>query len=203
MEDTKELVNEIQSELQSLTSSISEVVDSIHKLTGPISESQKKVPQAALQLEKINVQTEEATHRMIDKTESISKRGDEILSALETLCGELPQDMINDNLIVCSAIQSIKDKLHSNMDDVEVIQNSLQFQDITSQQLSFASTLIDEIEGKLHHLLSVFEGEQTPEKLFSLVQQRVYDPNADNSPSTATQENVDLLIEEFNSRQDK
>ena len=203
MEDTRELVNEIQDELQNLTSSISEVVDSIHKLTGPITESQKKVPQAALQLEKINLQTEEATHRMIDKTESISNAANEIFADLEMLKNELPDEYLKQNPNIQRVIQSIRNKVRRNMEDTEVIQNSLQFQDITSQQISYASTLIDEIEGKLYHLLRVFSGEQTPDELIAMVQQNVFDPNAENSNTEAAQENVDLLIEEYKARLDK
>jgi len=203
MEDTKELVNEIQDELQSLSSSISDVVFSINKLTDPITESQKKVPLAARQLEKINTQTEEATHRMIDKTESISRVGDEIIADLEELCNAMPSEYSQQNPDIGRTLESIESKVRLNIESAEVIQNALQFQDIASQQLSYASTLIEEIEDKLRHLMSVLSGEQTPEKLLSMVQQRVFDPNADNNSAEATQENIDSLIEEYKARFDK
>jgi len=200
MEDTKELVNEIQDELQDLTSSLSEVVNSIQKLTDPNVESQKKVPEVALQLEKINVQTEEATHRMIDKTESITRVADEIIADLDDLCRSVPSEYSEQNPIINKIAKSIESKVRQNISDAEIIQNALQFQDITSQQLSYASILIDEIEQKLHHLLSVFSGEQTPEKIFSMVQKKVFDPNVDNSNTKATQEGVDSLIEELKTK---
>jgi len=200
MEDTKDLVSEIQGELQDLTTSLSEVVKSIHELTDPIAESHKKIPGAALQLEKINAQTEEAAHRMIDKTESITRVADEIIGDLGKLCRSIPAEYSEQNPSIIKIAKSIESKVRQNMCDAEVIQIALQFQDITSQQLSYASILIDDIEQKLHNLLNIFFGEQAPERLISLVQKRVFDPNADNNPNEDTQESVDCLVEELKNK---
>ena len=61
-----------------------------------------------------------------------------------------------------------------------LIMDALQFQDITSQQMHHASTLLEDIEGRLQHLLSVFDGEAMPEFEDSEAKkERAFDPDAD------------------------
>ncbi len=194
MEDTKDLVGKIQEELQGLTDSITDVVQTFKKMQAPISESREKVPQATQQLEKITEQTEEAAHQMIDKVESISRISDEIVQEIADLRQALPATYFKNRSRIRDKVSSIEAKAQQNLDDAFVILNALQFQDITSQQVHHASSLMEEIENRLHQLLDVFDGKGGIEELQSFVRQRVYDPNASFSNKQGTQDDVDSLI---------
>ncbi|MBD3217093.1 MAG: hypothetical protein GF310_02365 [candidate division Zixibacteria bacterium] len=194
MEDTKDLVSKIQAELQGLTTSITDVVQTFKKMQEPIAESRQKVPEATVQLEKITEQTAEATHQMIDRVENITKITDEIVQEIGVLRKTLPATYFKNRSKIRDTVNGIEEKAQQNLDDALVILNALQFQDITSQQVHHASTLMEEIEDRLHHLLDVFEGKEGIEQLQSFIKQRVFDPNASFGDSSETQDDIDSLI---------
>jgi len=195
MEDTKDLVGKIQAELQGLTSSITDVVQTFKKMQEPIAESRQKVPEATMQLEKITAQTEEAAHQMIDKVESISKISDEIVQEIADLRKALPSTYFKNRSKIRDTVSRIEEKAQQNLDDAFVILNALQFQDITSQQVHHASTLMEEIEQRLFHLLAVFDGREDIEELQAIVKKRIFDPNASFSDARETQDDIDSLID--------
>jgi len=194
MEDTKDMVGKIQEELQGLTDSITDVVKTFKKMQTPIAESREKVPQATQQLEKITMQTEEAAHQMIDKVESISRFSEEIVDEISELRQALPATYFKNRSRIRDKVNSIEAKAQQNLDDAFVILNALQFQDITTQQVHHASSLMEEIENRLYQLLDVFDGKAGIEKLQQVVKDRVYDPNATYSNPQGTQDDVDSLI---------
>ena len=53
---------------------------------------------------------------------------------------------------------------------------------------------MDDVEGKLRHLLSAFEGKFDEESAEKTTKDRVYDPNATFSNSKETQEDIDSII---------
>jgi len=195
MQEAKMLVNKIQGELKGLMDSVSDVVNTFKKMQDPIAESREKVPQATRQLEKITQQTEQATHRMIDTVESISKISDEIVREISDLRKALPATYFKNRSRIRDTVNSIESKARQNQDDAFVILNALQFQDITSQQVQHASTLLEEIEQRLHHILAVFDGQEDISQLQNLVKTRVFDPNANFGDARETQDDIDHLID--------
>jgi chemotaxis regulatin CheY-phosphate phosphatase CheZ len=194
MNSTKALVSSIQDELKGLTGAIGEVMTTFKKMQEPIAESRQKVPEATKQLEKISEQTEEAAHQMIDKVESISKVSEEIVSDITVLRKTLPATYFKNRSKIRDTVNAIDEKSQQNLDDAFVILNALQFQDITTQQIQHASTLMEEIENRLHHILAVFDGKEDIEELRAIMKKRVYDPNASFSDSKETQDDIDSLI---------
>lgn len=194
MENTKELVTRIQDEIKELTSSINDVVGTFKKMQEPLAESQAKVPEATQQLEKITQQTESATQQVIDRVESISTISEDIVNEITILRKALPSTYFKNRSKIRDTISHIEEKAQQNLDDAFLILNALQFQDITSQQVHHASVLMEEVEQKLHNLLSVFEGKEGVEKIKSIVSNKAYDPQADYGDKSDTQEDVDSLI---------
>jgi chemotaxis regulatin CheY-phosphate phosphatase CheZ len=81
----------------------------------------------------------------------------------------------------------------TNLDDAFNIMNTLQFQDITSQQIQHASQLLDEIQYRLRNLVSAVEGTEQSEA--PQPKGRVYDPNASIDRNGTEQSEVDALVE--------
>jgi chemotaxis protein CheZ len=199
MQTTKELVSKIQDELQGLTTTVSDVVLTFKKLQDPIEESRARVPQATMQLEKITAQTEQAANQMIDMVECITNISDQIVQEIGQLRRALPATYFKNRSIVRDTVNSIETKAQQNLDDAYVILNALQFQDITSQQVQHASSLMEEIENRLRNLMGIFKGDIDPEMLESAVKTRVYDPKANFEDSRDTQEAVDSLVKSMKS----
>lgn len=75
--------------------------------------------------------------------------------------------------------------------------NALQFQDITSQQMNHAASLLEEIETKLTQICQVFGiGSETSEEESSDKKERVYDPHADLYEKKTEQKDVDSMFEQ-------
>lgn len=199
MQTTKAIVSKIQDELQGLTSTISDVVQTFKKLRDPIEESRARVPQATQQLEKINAQTEQAANQMIDMVECITNISDEIVREIGQLRRALPATYFKNRSVVRDTVNSIEAKAQQNLDDAYVILNALQFQDITSQQVQHASTLMEEIENRLRNLMAIFKGDIDLHQLETAIKSRVYDPKANFGDSRDTQEAVDSLVNSIKS----
>jgi chemotaxis protein CheZ len=199
MQTTKELVSKIQDELQGLTTTVSDVVLTFKKLQDPIEESRARVPQATMQLEKITAQTEQATNQVIDMVENITNISDQVVQEIGQLRHALPATYFKNRSVVRDTVNSIETKAQQNLDNAYVILNALQFQDITSQQVQHASTLMEEIENRLRNLMGIFKGDIDLQKLESAVKTRVYDPEASFGDSQDTQEAVDSLVNSIKS----
>ncbi len=182
----------IQREISELTVSVSNLVDNFRKLKRPLVESQETVPQATNQLDKISQQTEAATHQMLDRIEHITQREEEVIRGIGDIKAKA---QAGDQQAVCLLADSLATKVNENLNDAFQIMDSLQFQDITAQQMDHAASLLEDLEGKLHQVLKSVSGpepELVPEPQARRV--RAYDPHADLFEKKTNQEDIDSLF---------
>lgn len=165
-------------ELRELASTLTDIVRGIRVAQEPIFESQQKVPQAAEQLERITRQTEDATHRVLDVVENITARETEIESLLKDLRRSLPATYFRNNSKAKALIERIRECAGLNLTAAYDIMDALQFQDITSQQIDHAITLLEQVQTRLQSVLTELAGGEQPEATGEKRRERAYDPNA-------------------------
>ncbi len=183
------LQTKIKNEVVLLASSLKEIVDKFNKLQHPIAESHVKVPQATQQLDKISDQTEAATQKMLDTIEAITEREQDVLEGLKEIVGS------DINETIKSVVSQLTVKVEANVNDAYSIMDALQFQDITSQQMDHAASLLEDIEGKLSDIIVVMDGK---DEVIKPVQkrERAFDPHADVFEKKTNQEEIDSLFKQ-------
>lgn len=199
MTGTNDMQTEIQKEILELASAISDVVRKFRELKDPLAESHDKVPRATKQLDKITEQTEAAAHQMLDKVEQITQREEEVIEGLAQLKDWAEQNQAAD---ACDMVDKLIEKANTTVSDAYTIMNALQFQDITSQQMHHAAFLLDEVEGKLHGIISVLHGKESasdPQEPGKQKKERIFDPHADVFDKRTDQSEIDSLVSRKNS----
>jgi chemotaxis regulatin CheY-phosphate phosphatase CheZ len=184
----------IQSEIVDLSVSFASLIDNFRKLRNPICESRQNVPKATSELDKISAQTEEAAQKMLDVVEQITRREEEIIGFLERTRERAQRGDVSD---LTEEIDGMIHRANGNLNDVFMIMHALQFQDITSQQMDHVAALLEDIEIKLHNIVSVFgntegEDQELPEP--ATRKTRSFDPHADLGQQTR-QEDIDSLFD--------
>ncbi len=193
MSATDTLQTRIQSEITDLTESITGMVASFRKLQRPLVESREKVPQATNQLDKISQQTEAATAQMLDTVEQITQRDDQVISGLKEI-SNLSQ--AGDGEGIAKIATDLSEKVNQNLNDAFLIMESLQFQDITAQQMDHAATLLEDIETKLHSILQTLGA--SPETSVEPTDRKVraFDPHANFVDRKTDQRDIDSLFDQ-------
>ncbi len=188
--------SKIHEEIRSLTESIDQMVESFRNLQNPIEESRKRVPEATMQLDQINKQTEEATHRVLDMVEQITNDAGDMVRDLTTLRKALPATYFKNRSKVRDVFERMEKAASSSQDNAFAIMDALQFQDITAQQMEHTAHLLDEVETKLHSIKGFLGGDESEAKEDIVVhRKRAFDPNARYEVSSESQEEVDNLLE--------
>lgn len=183
------LQGKIQVEIRDLADSISSIVKNFKELHSPLEESREKVPEATQQLDKILEQTELATHKLLDLVEGIQSREEEIIDGLKKL-----QECLADSPdLIPELVTGMMEKANTNLTDAYTIMDTLQFQDITAQQIDHAASLLEEIEGKLHSIGNVIDGDNST-KANEPKKDRAFDPNADLFTKKTDQAAIDDMV---------
>lgn len=170
----------LRNELEQLTDSINGIMMKMKKMQNPILESREKLPVANQQLDKITAQTEQATHKMLDMVEQIIDHQEQITQLSGEIALFFKKSRAKDREVFAEQVKRINEMSSISQNNAFLIMDALQFQDITSQQIQHASTLLEDIESRLHMLLSAFDGKEIPEELVRPNNpKRAYDPNAD------------------------
>lgn len=185
------LQTKIKNEVVLLAISLKEIVEKFNQLQHPIAESHVKVPEATQQLDKISAQTEAATHKMLDTIEVITAREQDVLEGLKSI---IESKSTSKNTKLLSG--QLMEKVEVNINDAYSIMDALQFQDITSQQMNHAASLLEDIEGKLSDIIVVMDG--TEEEITKPVQKkaRAFDPHADIFDKKTDQDEIDSLFKQ-------
>lgn len=170
----------VRTELEKLSGSVDSMMDNLRKMESPILESRERLPQANAQLEKINSQTEAAAHQMLDMVEQMIEFQEKSI----TLCSEISEFFkrlrSKDREIYREKLNRISEMASSSQSNAFLIMDTLQFQDITAQQMNHASSLLEDIEMRLHNLLKVFDGEELVDIADPVKKEgRAFDPDAD------------------------
>jgi chemotaxis regulatin CheY-phosphate phosphatase CheZ len=183
----------IHAELRHLADSLSQIIKGIRVAQEPIADSRNKVPQAAEQLEKVTQQTASATHRVLDMVEAITGREGDIEKQLKELRRVLPSTYFRNNSRVKRILDGVARNVSANQNDAYAIMDALQFQDITSQQVDHAISLLEQVENRLKDVLVGLQIEVSPENEIKR-KERAYDPNAHFSNDPNEQSAVDKLL---------
>lgn len=187
---SKSLQEVIQNELASLTVSVNGLVENLHRMKSPLVESHDKVPQATNQLDKISQQTEAATNKMLDVIEHITQRDQQIITGLQHVGEEVSGQP------VATKVEELSELVNANMNDAYAVMDALQFQDITAQQMDHAASLLEEIEGKLEHILRAIGAQEgSNAALQSTRKLRTYDPHADLFERKTEQAVIDTIFD--------
>lgn len=193
MSGSESLQSRIQKEIEELTTSVSGLVENFRRLKSPLVESREKVPQATSQLDKISEQTEAATHCVLDIVEAITQREEQVMAGLM----QIAHMADTANLAGVSALaQSLQNHANTTLNDAFTIMNALQFQDITSQQMNHAASILEDIEAKLQNILNVIGGDEFRQSVDTLAprKERAYDPHADMCDRRTQQADIDSLF---------
>lgn len=189
------LQTKIQKEIGDLTSSIGGLIDSFRELRSPLVKSHEQVPLATNQLDKVSEQTEAAAHKMLDMIESILEREEDVMKDL----GEIKELAEGKNAAKIEelATKSIENA-QSNLNDAFAVMDALQFQDITSQQMNHAASILEEVESRLDKILSVVghKPNQNGEVQTKVKRERAFDPHADMNSKQTEQSAIDSLFAE-------
>ena len=196
MTENKSKMNEqIRSELKELTTSINSMMEAFRKIRQPIQESSAKLPTTASQLEKVTEQTEQATHKVLDMIESITNRESDIGSGIQKLKSLIPQESLSSVAGLSDLLDELSNNVEANLNDSYNIMDALQFQDITTQQIDHAISLLDEVELKLHSMLVAVGIKDIGGLRKTNGKKRAFDPNANfNNDSPTQQKEIDKLI---------
>ncbi|MBD3275363.1 MAG: hypothetical protein GF372_08640 [Candidatus Marinimicrobia bacterium] len=181
-----QIPTEVFEDIVKLVKSVNDMIQNFNSIKKPIIDTSNSVPEAAKQLDKVTQETEKATHKMLDLIEGILDREIETASMVETIFSEeekLPE-------IAVKNLDRIKMNAEDSQNDSFMIMDSLQFQDITTQQIYHASAILGTIEERLQSLLSMI-GEAF--KMERNVKTH-YDPEATTDNREGRQQSVDELI---------
>lgn len=177
-----------------LVSSMNEMIRNFKSMRDPIMESSNSVPQASKQLDKVTQETERVTNQMLDLVETMTERGMNTADNVETLLEDT--DQLTDRQE--ELLREIQENAAEDQNDIFLIMDALQFQDITSQQISHANSILDTIEQKLQSLLYMIgEAFEVQEEV-----ERCFDPEATTTERETRQDLVDSLIKETTHRKD-
>ena len=194
MSASDDIQTKIQREITDLTISITGMVESFKQFQIPLVESKKKVPQATNQLDKITEQTEEVTTRMLEIVEKITQREDDVIKGIAEIRQHMETGQITE---IDKIISGMEEKANHNLNDAFAIMESLQFQDITAQQMDHAASLLEEIEKRLHGVLKTIgvpEADVLEQRATQTRKVRAYDPHAEFVDKKTDQEEIDSLF---------
>jgi dsDNA-specific endonuclease/ATPase MutS2 len=136
MEDTKNLTGNIREELQALTSSVADVIQTLRKLREPVIESGNQP-------------------RVIDRVESISGMMAEIIQDISLLRKTLPATYFKNRSKIRDTINSLDIKAQRNLENASKTLNNLRVQNSGSHEFEQAVELMEEIEQRLLNFMEV------------------------------------------------
>jgi chemotaxis regulatin CheY-phosphate phosphatase CheZ len=195
MPDNKsKMTQQIRGELKELTDSINVMMSTFRSIKQPMQESSDKLPTTTDQLERVTEQTESATNKVLDMVESISNRESDISSDIKKIQEIVAETDPSKSEELNKILEQMAGNADANINDAYNIMDALQFQDITTQQIDHAISLLDDVEDKLHVMLKAV-GVKPDKKPVAKDRKKAFDPNATYSTSKATQQDdIDQII---------
>ncbi|HSH00621.1 MAG TPA: protein phosphatase CheZ, partial [candidate division Zixibacteria bacterium] len=181
--------------LQALEQSIREFMESIRELRVPLADSKEALPEATTQLDRISEQTEKATHQVMDRVESIGSNQTELIALLNEALNMISDGKL-DGAALAEKLTHAEEIANRTQNDAFVIMDALQFQDITTQQMNHAASLLEEVEAKITEII----GGMDPENAAALAEharerkKRAFDPHADMERRHTDQTGVDDIV---------
>lgn len=189
------LPDKLQEEMGGLASAISDTLSAFRELEQPLVETHGEVPRAASQLDKATQQTEKATSQMLDVLEEMTRHGEELVQGLEQLRRDLSSQSIDTP--TAESLAALQQRAGNNLDCVYQLMDAMQFQDVTSQQINYAASMLDNIGARLRRILERF-GPDTVAKIEPVHTPRrpvAFDPEATLESKEAAQDEIDSLFD--------
>ena len=183
--------------LGSLVSFVNSVVEIIEEIGVSIKESSSEVPKAKDQLEKITQETELAANNMLDIVEKILSNIESTNNNINRIRRGLKVFIDSKgNLIDFNSEKRYLKEIQTYIDEIQdysySLLNSLQFQDITAQQIRSANFILNSIRIQLNNLLSnLYNIEKKKEK----IEKEDFDYKATIKNSTERQSLADNIVE--------
>jgi ABC-type transporter Mla subunit MlaD len=138
-------------ELKEAVHNISNLISTVASIHSHIQESMANLPPAAGKLEKITAEKEAATRQLMDVLNSLSENDrsvEDLVSQAEQAAGEGKEN--RQTLKKLRALIQKNRKFHSK------ILETLQFQELTSQQIKYVGSLLDKIEEEFLSMAEAF-----------------------------------------------
>jgi len=184
--------------LGALKNTIEDLANSLREIQGPLTDTRENLPKATTHLDRISSQTEQATHRVMDMVENISAQQVEIIKCLNEALNFLA-DTKEDSSAIAGLLESAEEIANRSQNDAFTIMDALQFQDITTQQINHAASLLEDVDDKIAEILGDYEGR--PEgsdghrnAADKKRKKRAFDPHADMEIKQTDQAGIDNLI---------
>jgi chemotaxis regulatin CheY-phosphate phosphatase CheZ len=203
LEPLKKQSKHILNELRVLPSSLNKTRDLVEDILRSVSASREELcksvggllQKTGSQLEKVTAATEDATNKILDVTEKLS--GD--LMDLNESIEDVRSDLVDNTQEASKKLEKISNTLQENQGDIFQIMDFLQFQDITTQQINHAYSLLDATQDKLvsvTFLLEGVSGNGDQKKPLEDRDRNTFDPEADfdHDKSKNNQDEIDALF---------
>jgi len=184
--DLKSFPPEVVDEVIQMVQAVNAMIAKFKSIRTPIIESSNSVPVATKQLDKVTAETEKATHQMLDLIEGIMEREADTHEKANEVLASLDADETETKM----AVEKIIKNADQSQNDSFMLMEAMQFQDITSQQINHANSILEEIEEKLLTLLKL-TGDSFQ---FSEHSSRHFDPDATTEGRNHRQQTVDEII---------
>ena len=189
-----ESIKEINLELADVPITLDKTYEIIKDIINSVSKSRVQlqgaveglIKQTGEQITKVTSATEEATQKMLDVSDALTEKQNNLVDKLDKLVEEKPE--------LKTELEEIKNDVYEQQDDAFMILDHLQFQDITSQQLEGAFSMLGQIEEKLLIIANLLEG--LDELSFSKMKKSnaVFDSDAEFKDQAETQAEIDKLL---------
>jgi len=128
------------------------VAQVLQALAPPLSESQKRLPEAGRYLGRISAETETAARKMLEKVEQIIAGQDEITSLMDGLVQSLETSPDTRKEECADRLARIRKMIGNVQSSAFSVMETLQFQDVTNQYVQETSSLLSDIEQCLRRL---------------------------------------------------
>src|SRR3989339_133394 len=178
-------------ELKALADNITHLIMSISTIRLTIEHGREKLPLATDKLEKITTETESATQQVMDVLDSLQQNDTAALECIQKL-----DPLFSHEPAVVEILESLRGLMDKNQTDHTRILETLQFQDLTSQQINYVSSVLDNVENELNALLLAFGSDEgnAIKKKNKVV--RAFDSKATFSTAGAGQAEVGSILKD-------
>jgi chemotaxis regulatin CheY-phosphate phosphatase CheZ len=175
-------------ELKALVTTADGLIRAVSDVRGTLEQGREKLPMATEKLDKIAGETESATQQVMDILDALQESDSaaaELISRMEPLAAASPE--------TAEIIEGMKTIIDRNQRDHTRILETLQFQDLTTQQINYVNSLLEKVEDEMVGLLRAFGA---PAVARPAGPAKAFDSKASYSVSVSEQAQVDSILAE-------
>lgn len=184
-------------ELKALVGTATGLIQGVSNVRTTLEQGRERLPMATQKLDKVTGETESATQQVMDILDALQESDGaaaELISRLEPLAASSPE--------TAEIIEGMKSIIDRNQRDHTRILETLQFQDLTTQQINYVSSLLEKVEDEMAGLLSAF-GAPAVSRLAGKGPEKAFDSKASFSSSGSEQAQVDSILAEARKKENE